>query len=74
LQGVEPGRAPFLEREVATSASPDKDLSTTVFVKEKDRGLRLDFLHLCEQEIDQRGLAGTRLANDHRVGNGLFAE
>src|SRR3546814_5975244 len=48
--------------------------SSDLLVEEENRRRRLELLHLAQQEVDQRGLAGTGLADDHGVGDRLLPE
>src|SRR3546814_3346656 len=48
--------------------------SSDLLVEEENRRRRLELLHLAQQEVDQCGLAGTGLADDHGVGDRLLPE
>lgn len=74
LERVEAGRLAVVEREVVAAAGAHEDLGAAVLVEEEDRRGRLELLHLAEQEVDQRGLTGTGLADHHGVGDRLLAE
>src|SRR3546814_18016123 len=74
LERIEPGRPAVLQRQVVAAARPDEDLRAPVLVEEENRRRRLELLHLAQQEVDQCGLAGTGLADDHGVGDRLLPE
>src|SRR5690606_24241541 len=71
---IEARRLAVLEGEIVAAAGTDEDLGPAILVEEEDRGLGIELLDLAEQEIDQRGLARSRLADDHRVRDGLLAQ
>ena len=74
VQRVEAGRLPGLKRQVVPAAGADEDLRAAVLVEEEHRGRRIQPLGLRQQEVHQRGLAGTGLADDKRVAERLFAQ
>src|SRR3546814_16528400 len=69
-----PGRPAVLQRQVVAAARPDEDLRAPVLVEEENRRRRLELLHLAQQEVDQCGLAGIGLADDHGGGDRLLPE
>jgi hypothetical protein len=74
VERIESRRQSVLEGEVVAAAGAHEDLRAPVLVEEEDGRRGLELLHLAEQEIDQRRLAGAGLADHHRVGNGLLAQ
>ena len=72
LEGVKASRLTAFQRHISTAASSDKDFGTTVFIEEEDGRLGIVLLYLAEKEVDKCRFTGTRLTDNHGVGNGFF--
>ena len=74
LEWIEAGRRAVLQGQVVATAGAHEDLRTAVLVEEEDGRRRVVLLYLAEQEVDQRGLTGTRLTDHHGVGDGFLTQ
>ena len=74
LERVETGRLATFQRQVVAPAGAHEYLRSLVLVEEEDGRRRVVLLHLTQQKVDQRGLAGTGLADHHGVADGLLAQ
>lgn len=67
LQRIEAGRPAVLQREVVATTRADEDLGAAILVEEEHGRSRFELLRLCQQEVDERGLARSRLADDQGI-------